>query len=337
MCEMKLEIKNMKLVYATVLLCGLLCVSYSSFSQDVKATATLDSNVIKIGQQVKLKLSVKYKTDNGKHIKIGWAEIGDTLRKEVEVVSQGKLDTVIDKKNPVEIIQTKTLLITSFDSGYWAIPPFKFIVNGDTNGIFTEPLLLHVGGMAVDTTLAIKDIKAPFAETYNWLDWLKDNMWVVWLLLGLLVLTVIIILLGRRYLRAKPIFVEVEIPKIPAHIIAYEKLEKLKTEKFWQEGKLKLYYSSLTDIVREYIENRFKIQALEQTTDEILYGFRNVAIDEESKSKLKQVLILSDLVKFAKEQPTSIENEMSMASTYDFVNGTKRDEAVRSGETGVGS
>ncbi len=335
---MEFKMRNRRFIYTAVLLCGLLCVSFSSYSQDVKATATLDSNVIKIGQQVKLKLSVKYKTDNGKHIKIGWAEIGDTLRKEVEVVSVGKLDTIItDKKNPVEFIQTKTLLITSFDSGYWAIPPFKFIVNSDTNGIFTEPLLLHVGGMAVDTTLAIKDIKAPFAETYNWLDWLKDNMWVVWLLVGLLVLTIIIILLARRYLRAKPIFIEVEKPKIPAHVIAYEKLEKLKTEKLWQEGKLKLYYSSLTDIVREYIENRFKIQALEQTTDEILYGFRNVAIDEESKSKLKQVLILSDLVKFAKEQPTSIENEMSMASTYDFVNGTKRDEAVKNVETGVGS
>lgn len=324
---MKFKNRNIKLVYTTVLLCALLCISISSSSQDIKATATLDSNTIKIGQQVKLKLSVQYKVDNGKHIKIKWPEIADTIRKEIEVVGQSKLDTVIpDKNNPVQIIQSKTLLITSFDSGYWAIPPIKFIVNGDSNGIFTEPLLLHVGGMAVDTTIAIKDIKAPFAETYTWLDWLKDNMWVVWGTLIAILVVLLIIYLVRRFTRVKPIYIEVEKPKIPAHIIAYEKLEKLKNEKLWQEGKLKLYYSSLTDIVREYIENRFKIQALEQTTDEILYGFRNIAVDEDSKTKLKQVLILSDLVKFAKEQPTSTENELCLANSYDFINGTKRDD-----------
>ena len=118
----------------------------------------------------------------------------------------------------------------------------------------------------------------------------------------------------------------VETPKIPAHIIAFGKLEILKGEKLWQEGKLKQYHSSLTDIVREYIENRYKIQALEQTTDEILWSFRNVAIDEESKTKLKRVLVVADLVKFAKEIPLPAENEMSLTNSYDFINGTKREE-----------
>ena len=97
-------------------------------------------------------------------------------------------------------------------------------------------------------------------------------------------------------------------------------------EKLWQEGKLKLYHSQLTDIIREYIENRFKIQAQELTTDEILFGFRNIAIDEESKYKLKQILLIADLVKFAKEVPLASENEMSMSNSYDFINGTKREE-----------
>ncbi len=324
---MKLETKYIKLIRTTILLFTLLCFSFASSAQEIKATATLDSNTIKIGQQVKLKLSIQYKADNGKHIKIQWPDIADTLRKEVEVVGQSKLDTLIpDKNNPVKFIQSKTLYITSFDSGYWAIPPIKFMVNDDTTGIFTEPLLLHVGGMAVDTTIAIKDIKPPFDQPYSFLDWLKDNMYVVWGTAIAILVTLLIIYLVRRFKKVKPELIMVEAPKIPAHVIAYEKLEKLKNEKLWQEGKLKLHYSSLTDIVREYIENRFKIQAMEQTTDEILYGFRNVAIDEESKTKLKQVLILSDLVKFAKEQPTPTENELCLGNSYDFVNGTKRDE-----------
>ncbi len=139
-------------------------------------------------------------------------------------------------------------------------------------------------------------------------------------------MTIIIIYLVKRYRKKKPEVVVVEPPKIPAHIIALEKLEKLKNEKLWQEGKLKQYHSALSEIVREYVENRFKIQALEQTTDEILFGFRNVSIDEESKQRLRQLLVLSDMVKFAKEQPLPHENEMSLTNAFDFVNGTKREE-----------
>ncbi len=315
-----------KILKTAMLFVALLCFNSTSIAQKIKATAKLDSSIIQIGQQVKLELSIQYRVDNGKQIKISWPEITDTIRKEIEVVSQSKTDTTIDKNDPYLFTQTKTINITSFDSGYWAIPPFKFI-GTDTNGIFTEPLLLQVNTIAVDTTKAIKDIKVPYEVAYTWIDWLKDNMIVVWVSLGALAALIILFLIFRYTRKVKPPMVIVEIPKIPAHIIAFEKLEKLKNEKLWQEGKLKLYHSQLTDIIREYIENRFKIQAQELTTDEILFGFRNIAIDDESKTKLKQVLILADLVKFAKEQPLPNENETSLTNCYDFVNGTKREES----------
>jgi len=317
------KLKKLGCVVAFILLYS------NSSAQEIKATASLDSNTIKIGQQTQLKLSIRYRVDKGKQSKIQWPEINDTIRKEIEVVGQSKLDTIIpDKNKPTEFIQTKTLYITSFDSGFWAIPPLKFILNSDTNGIFTVPLLLHVGGISVDTTIAIKDIKPPFGQSYSFIDWLKDNMYVVWGSLIAILITIIIIYMNKRFKKVPPPMITIESPKIPAHVIAYEKLEKLKGEKLWQEGKMKLYYSRLTDIVREYIENRFKIQALEQTTDEIIVGFRNVAIDEESKTKLKQVLVLSDLVKFAKEQPTPSENEMCLENSYAFISGTKKEEEL---------
>ncbi len=324
---MRSEKKNILHFISAIVLLLSVMFSYSVNGQTVKATAKLDTNSIRIGQQVKLQLSVQYRVDNGQQMKIYWPAIADTLIKEVEVVSQSKVDTLIpDKNNPFEFVQTKIVYITSFDSGYWAIPPFKFIVNADTNGISTEPLLLEVGTVAVDTALAIKDIKSPFEEKYTWIDWLKDNMYVVYGTLAAILIIVIVIFLIRYFRKVPPPMVVVEAPKVPAHIIAIEKLDKLKDEKLWQEGKLKLYHSTLSDIVREYIENRFKIQAMEQTTDEILHGFRNVAIDEESRMKLKQLLFLSDMVKFAKEQPLPNENEMSLTNAYDFVNGTKKED-----------
>ncbi|MBL7883480.1 MAG: hypothetical protein JNL69_05390, partial [Bacteroidia bacterium] len=200
-------------------------------------------------------------------------------------------------------------------------------INDDTNGVFTSALLLQVGTIDVDTTQAIKDIKAPFDQSYNFIDWIKDNMNVVYAILITIVLVILIVYLSKKLKNTAP-ELKIELPPIPAHIIAFEKLDKLKEQKLWQEGKLKLYHSALTDILREYIENRFKIQALEQTTDEILFGFRNVSVDEESKAKLKSTLLLADLVKFAKEQPLANENELSMSNVYDFINGTKKEENI---------
>jgi len=298
--------------------------SYSASSQDINVAAKLDTNNIRIGEQVQLKLSIQYRVDDGRQIKVQWPEMADTIRKEIEIVDQSKIDTIIsDKNNPFQFTQTKTLYITSFDSGYWAIPPFKFMINEDTNGYFTEPLLLSVGTVAVDTSIAIKDVKPPYEENYTFLDWIKDNMYVVYGTLVAILVIILVIYIIRYFKKVKPPMVFVETPKIPAHIIAFEKLDKLKNEKLWQEGKLKLYHITLTEIVREYIENRFKIQALEQTTEEILYGFRNIAMDEESGMKLKKLLVLADLVKFAKEQPLPNENELSLSDAYGFINGTK--------------
>jgi len=316
-----------KKICLSIILLLIIAFFQSSYAQDIQAQAQLDTSSIKIGEQAKLKLSVKYRLDNGKYIRVHFPEITDTIRKEIEVVQQSKIDTIIDKNNPYTFTLNRTVYLTSFDSGYWAIPPFQFRINDDTNGVFTSALLLQVGTIDVDTTQAIKDIKAPFDQSYNFIDWIKDNMNVVYAILITIVLVILIVYLSKKLKNTAP-ELKIELPPIPAHIIAFEKLDKLKEQKLWQEGKLKLYHSALTDILREYIENRFKIQALEQTTDEILFGFRNVSVDEESKAKLKSTLLLADLVKFAKEQPLANENELSMSNVYDFINGTKKEENI---------
>lgn len=322
---MSYSLLHKKIIFSIVLLIALLFQRLNA--QQIEANAQLDTSIIKIGEQAKLKLSIKYRLDNGKYVKVKFPEIADTIRKEIEVVQQSKIDTIIDNNDPYSFMLTRTIYLTSFDSGYWAIPPFRFNVNDDTNGVFTSALLLQVGTVDVDTTQAIKDIKPPFEQTYSFIDWIKDNMNVVYAILITIVLVIVIIYLSKKLKNTAP-EVKIELPPIPAHIIAFEKLEKLKEQKLWQEGKLKLYHSALTDILREYIENRFKIQALEQTTDEILFGFRNVAVDEESKAKLKSTLLLADLVKFAKEQPLANENELSLSNVYDFINGTKKEDDI---------
>lgn len=293
-----------------------------SFSQNIIATATLDTNAILIGQQAKIKLQVEYKTDQG-DIKIDFPKIADTIIKQIEVVAQSNVERFIPDSNDMgRLAQIQTLIITSFDSGYYAIPPFRFIVNGDSSKeIETEPLLFAVNTVAVDTTKNIMDIKPPIEVPFSWKEYLPYIYWGI----GALAVLAGIILLIRHYLKKrkqKPV-PQIVIPKIPAHITALERLEKLKNEKLWQQGKLKEYHSELSDIIRQYIEHRFYIHAMEQVTDEIMHSFRTVDLNDELKMKLRQVLFLSDLVKFAKEQPLQNENELSWGNAHEFVITTK--------------
>lgn len=306
------------------LLVGGLFTSYLH-SQGTTATATLDTNSIFIGEQTKLTLKVEYKTDQG-DIKIDFPKIADTLLKEIEVVGKSKVERFIPDSSDMSIMaQMQTLIITSFDSGYYAIPPFRFIINGDTGkAIQTEPILFAVNSVPVDTTIAIKDIKPPIEVPFSWKELLPYVYGGLAALAAIAGLMFLIIYLVKKQ-KKKPV-PQVIIPKIPVHVITLEQLEKLKEEKLWQNGKLKEYHSQLSDIIRQYIEKRFYINAMEQVTDEIMYSFRTVDLSDELKSKLRQILFLSDLVKFAKEHPLPNENEASWNNAYEFVMATKKEE-----------
>src|ERR1051326_662127 len=142
-------------------------------AQNINVTATLDTNAILIGQQTKLKLRAEYSTNNGAFT-IDFPKIADTIIKQIEVVSRSKIATFCPDSNDLErLAQQQTFVITSFDSGYYAIPPFRFIVNGDTiKAVETEALLLSVNTVAVDTTKNIKDIKPPIEVPFSWKEYL---------------------------------------------------------------------------------------------------------------------------------------------------------------------
>lgn len=302
------------------------------FAQDVTVSAVLDSSKLRIGEQVKLDLYVTYHA-NQKDRKIQWPAIGDTLTGKVEVISVSPIDTTFpDKTNSSKIFQHQQIVISAYDSGYFSVPPLKFIVDGDTTRpLYTEPFLLEVHTVPTDTSASkLKDIKAPFDEKFNW-RWYRNYIYGGIVLLVIIIATVLI---TRYYMKKKRrLIVEPEKPKIPAHITALASLEKIREEQTWKEGHVKEYYSAISEVLRQYIEERFQFNALESTTDEIMTAFRTQVVDKESKEKLQQVLMLSDLVKFAKMFPIESEHQFSLQNAFDFVNGTKREEVMTLAET----
>ncbi|HKR05245.1 MAG TPA: hypothetical protein VJY62_11490 [Bacteroidia bacterium] len=286
------------------------------YSQNFSAVAKIDSAEILIGKQARVTLELTHP----KNQKIQWTEIPDTLGK-VEIIEKTKIDTAF-ASDSISVINKQELILTCFDSGYYVIPPFRFIdaSDPDTNKNFAEtlPLLLTVKTIPVDTTKAIKEIKAPVEVPFSFEDILPYS-------LGVLILAaavIVAILLYKKY-KKKPVTRVYEKPKRPAHEIAIEELNKLREEKLWQKGDFKYYHTRLTDIIRLYLWHRYDVNAMEMTTDEILANHPIKQLNGESFSKLKYMLELADFVKFAKVIPVANENEQSLSNAFEFVNGTK--------------
>jgi len=296
-----------------------------SIGQKINISAALDSTKIRIGEQVKLDLYVSYSAKQN-NLKIQWPNISDTITDKIEVISVSAIDTTSpDKSNPDIIQQHQQITISAYDSGYFAIPGFKFFINNDSaNAFYSQSLFLEVHTVPTDSSITkTKDIKPPFAEAFNWKWYSKYFYWGF----SLLVIIILIILITIYFTKKNKIVVlKSEKPKIPAHIIALQSLEKIKNEQIWKEEKTKEYYSSISDTIRLYIEERFKVNALESTTAEIMKAFRSQVVDKESKDKLQQLLMLSDLVKFAKQFPIISEHTFTLQNAFGFVNETKREE-----------
>lgn len=316
---MKFYLKHILLFFSLMIV--------SSVRSQIKVNAVLDSSKIRIGEQTKLDLYLTYDANAQKNLKIEWPSFEDTISGKVEIISKTAIDSTIpDKNNPGIIQQHQQFIVSVYDSGYFAIPPFKFVVNDDTaNPVLTEALFLEVNTVPTDTTdTTIKDIKPPFGEAFDWKWYLPTVYWIVGILAALAILIYVIVKLTKK----KPEAVVERKPDVPPHILALSQLEKIKEELVWKEGKTKEYYSAITDTIRLYIEGRFGIQALELTTDEIMRAFKSQVVDAASKEKLQQLLVLADFVKFAKQIPIEQEHAMALQNAYDFVNGTKREEEI---------
>jgi len=313
-------------ILASLLL--LTCFCFRAVAQNVQVEAQLKQYTIRIGDQTKLFLSVH----QGAKEHIDFPKLADTITGKVQIVSANKPDTTKDSNNPQNITVTQGYTITSFDAGTYTLPAFAFNTQGGV--LKSNELTLQVETVKVDTTKAIYDIKQPMAVSYTFFDWLRDNWYFVALALLGIVLIVGLIYYYRKRPKTEPV-IQVKKQSIPPHQVALAKLTELRDKKLWQQDEVKQYHSELSDIIREYLEKRYVIKTHEKTTDEIFAGLKHMSITNENRTKLKQILVLADLVKFAKERPLPPENEQSMNVAIEFVLKTQQADIVEATEGGA--
>lgn len=281
-------------------------------AQNVTASAKMDSMNMLIGHQTKLTLELVKPAD----AIINFPIVLDTLVDKVEVLARGPIDTVFLGNN--REVLTQELLITSFDSGFYYIHPFEFEIQNGGGFVSTDPLVLKMYTYEIDTIQGLFDIKTVKDIPYQFREF--SGYLLILLIIALLVLLGIYIY--RRYENQKPLFSAPPKPKEPAYVTAFRELERIRAEKLWQSGHEKEYYTDLSIALRSYIEGRFGVLAMEQTSDEILAGIKE-HISKEDYKDLEGVLQLADLVKFAKMRPHINESERCIKDVYAFVDKTK--------------
>ena len=286
-------------------------------AQNVEVNGKVESTDVQVGKPFTLDLSLK--VPYGWFVE--WNDFAiDTLSEQLDIIKRGEVERTADADSNVIVKQQLTLM--TFDTGQVQVPPIalKYARSfDDPNRLkaYTDPIRLYSTSMTVDTTLAYKPIVEPiaapvkFKEVFPWI-------------LGALVL--VLLALGLWYWRKhrKPkVDADGNIvrgPIIPPYDKAVGDLKRLREEKIWQSGKVKEYFSTLTDIAREYIEGQFGVNAIEMTTDDILEEIKPLRFPQETYDKLKDTMEVADLVKFAKYSASTLESDTALTSMTEFVN-----------------
>jgi hypothetical protein len=284
-------------------------------------SSSLERDSIWLGDQIKMILIAEYPVGT----MVSFPQLNDSLGNGVEVLSRSARDS---SKLGGGILQMRqTYLITAFDSGPHPIKPFLFVghtkITPDT--LRSNQLTLFVKVPNVDLKKGFADIKKPYGAPVTFKE---IAPWIIGIILIAAIVFFILYAISRRR-KNIPLFSLPAKPKLPPHVVALSELDKLKEEQLWQHDKVKDYYTRLTDIIRVYLEERYEVPAMEQTTQEILSDFKgeNSQIKGKLFTGLQKTLDTADLVKFAKYTPLADENHFVLVNAYTLVEETKPEPA----------
>ncbi|WP_282178645.1 hypothetical protein [Maribacter stanieri] len=266
-----------------------------SAQESPNISTKVDTTFIKIGEQVQWTVTVDIDSTDF----VIFPE-GQTFSP-LETVEAFATDTTRKKDR---LTLQKIYALTQFDSGAYKLPSQRIDING--TGFMTDSMLINVATIPVDTlNQKMYDIKPLInVEKSNYDFW-------TYLLIGLLILSILGGLLYWFVFRKKPLTEEEKVALLPPYDRALLELKRLENSKYLIQDEYKQYYSELTTIVRSYLEEDAHVTALESTTGqlieklELLKDAGELKLDDDTIKQFQQILQTADLVKFAKNKPST--------------------------------
>ena len=317
-----------------IILINLFALTFIS-AQEIKVYATLENNIIEYSEPVKLTLTAEILANT----KIEFPELNKIIIPEIEIIEKTQIETQ-EKGN--KLILTQIYTIIAFQDTVFEIHEFEFIYQDKIYK--TKPLTLTVEKLSIDKVTYAKidttqvfrifDIKKPFIAKLTFDElwqkmkektfWQKYKWYIIFGSILLLFAIFAIIYFLKRKKKGEPIIPKIVKPKEPLHVIFIRRLKLLKEKELCQKEQQKQYYSELTTIFREYLNQRFDIYTLERTSNEILQSLKRIReIEKKQFVEVRQVFYLADLAKFAKYKHSQTDNDLCMENTIKFIEDTK--------------
>lgn len=298
-------------------------VSMSTFASRMSVKAKLDSVQLLMGRITTLRLEVVQPKD----VKAGFqifqhpspegiigvcgdsVELRTSFSRDTADLGDGRIR--IDYAVPVQ----------AFDSGAYRLPQFLYISGRDTAR--SNSVSLKVIPVPVAADAQISDYVGPLSPDGSLFDFLPD--WMVdlwWLWLSIVLLAILFVIGIRRYRKQGGQLVARKKQPNP-YEVAIRRLDNLKSRKLWEQGMEKEYFTLLTDILREYLEKRFDINAMEMTSRQIIDSLSSNPEVKEKRGYMREILDVADFVKFAKVRPLPADNIAAFENARKFVEETR--------------
>jgi len=269
------------------------------------ASATIDRNKILLGEQVNLQLKAE-DINTRMFFLQDWFSIPDSIS-HIQVVKRSAIDTI--NVGGVTTF-TQMLTITSFDSGKWKLGPLQLIMQDRTTGnqtvLQTDSVVLEVLPVDVSNMQNYHDVKDILDVE------VKPNYWLYVAIAASAIVLIILIWLMVKGSKKK----KVDLPK-PAYKgtpleHALQQIKELEGEDLPAKQQVKLFYTRLSGILRNYFNDRFNVHSSHATSDELMVLLSVYLQDEKYRTEFYQLLRLSDAVKFAKYIPSTEQNEKAV-------------------------
>jgi hypothetical protein len=314
--------KKIVIVFSVVLAIIAVIPAIAQTDAPVSLSSSVDKSTITIGDIITYSIRVTHDEDVQVALPGFGANLGQFEIRDYEPFEPKKVDG--------KIITEGQYTISTFMTGEFEVPPtgiLYLLPNDSTQHLLkTEPIKITVESMKASEAGDIRDVKAPLEIPLSW--WYRLR-WVVIGISGLLVIAIVILLI-RRHKAGKSLLPIRETPPRPAHEIALEALDRLTASDLMDKEQVKAFYIDLSEIIREYIGRRYFVVALEMTTTEVLDGLKRVNLSNDIFQMFKNFLDRSDLVKFAKNIPSTESHQETVQMAYDLVHQTKAVEVVES-------
>lgn len=313
--------KGKFLKYLTLILIACVC-SISALASDVSIKAKLDSVNLLMGKITTLHLEVVKDKDKAG----GFPIFSDTSKgyvgvcgDSVELRTSFKSDTLQLGSGKIQI--NYSIPVQAFDSGYYHLPEFVYVSEGDTarsNRLALKVIPVSVGEN--DPIADYRNVEEPDDKSIfdNVPDWII-NYW--WIILLIIILCAVFVYAWKRYKKEGTI-----LPKKPEptpYEAAIASLRKLKARKLWENGLEKEYFTELTEILRIYLYRRFGINAMEMTSRQIMETLTDNPEIKGKRDYIRQILSIADFVKFAKVRPLPDDSITAFENAMKFVEETK--------------